>query len=173
MPAAAHIAAVFDAVHEYLNLRQQLEDAGLLAWEANLVEQHRALAAILADRPESLTTQLLAAVRRLQELPSSLALGTKGPLWYRGMARNPEETEQPNVEKALARLGVGTIVLGHTPTEDRRVRFRFDGRVLLIDTGMLADYYDGRSTALILESGKARVLYPGEGQSDRSRRVFP
>jgi hypothetical protein len=50
-------------------------------------------------------------------------------------------------------------VIGHTVTPDRRVREIFDGRVIMLDTGMLREYYNGRPAALILTHGSAVVHY--------------
>jgi hypothetical protein len=47
-----------------------------------------------------------------------------------------------------------------TPT--RRVASRFDGRVILLDTGMLASAYQGRPSALVIEGGKPLAAYAGE-----------
>jgi hypothetical protein len=62
--------------------------------------------------------------------------------------------EQPLLESALERLGATRAVVGHTPTADRRVRSLYGGKLLMLDTGMLADYYYGRSAALLIDGGK-------------------
>jgi hypothetical protein len=45
------------------------------------------------------------------------------------------------------------------------VQERFDRRVVRIDTGMLAEYYGGRASALVLEGDQAAVVYAGDGIS--------
>ena len=57
------------------------------------------------------------------------------------------------------------MVVGHTVTPTRRVASRFDGRVILLDTGMLAEAYQGRPAALVIEGGRIGASYadqPGE-----------
>ena len=85
-------------------------------------------------------------VRRLQFLMNfeKLALiEADGPLWYRGLATLPDD-RQPAVDALLKRHGARRIVLGHTPQlPEARIRTRFGGLVVLIDTGMLASYFKG------------------------------
>ena len=52
-------------------------------------------------------------------------------------------------------------MVGHTPQESKRVTPRFGGRVFLIDTGMLAESYGGRASALVFENGAVTAVYPG------------
>jgi hypothetical protein len=52
------------------------------------------------------------------------------------------------------------VVAGHTPSENGRVRSRFDGRVILLDTGMLKPAYHGTASALVFENGQWSVAYP-------------
>ncbi len=69
-----------------------------------------------------------------------------GPLWYRGLAQNPEYMEQAHVDALLSFYDVDRIVIGHTPGAGTIVP-RFDGKVLLVDTGMSA-YYGGYVASL-------------------------
>lgn len=76
-----------------------------------------------------------------------------GPLWHRGLAQNPEYLEQAHVEAVLDFYDVDRIVIGHTPGAGTIVP-RFDGKVLLIDTGMSA-YYGGYVASLeIVDDGE-------------------
>jgi hypothetical protein len=84
------------------------------------------------------------------------------PLWYRGLAQEPEETLQPLVERLKANFGAARFVLGHTPSPPG-ITTRFSGAVVLIDTGLLRKYYKGRCAALVLENGQATPLYPMKG----------
>jgi hypothetical protein len=105
-------------------------------------------------------------VRRLQFLANfeKLALiEADGPLWYRGLATLPED-RQPAVDALLRRHGARRIVLGHTPQlPEARIRTRFGGLVVLIDTGMLTSYYKGRPSALELQDGRLTAIY-GSGR---------
>jgi hypothetical protein len=67
--------------------------------------------------------------------------------------------EEPVLAAGLARLGVDRVVVGHTPTFDRRAHSLYDGRLIMMDTGMLVSYYAGRPAALIVENGETTVQY--------------
>jgi len=89
----------------------------------------------------------------------------KGPTWFRGQALCYPYTEATNVDAALAKLGVSRVVTGHTVSPNGRVLSRFDGRVVLLDTGMLRSVYEGSPAALIFEEGRWTVAYadrPGQ-----------
>jgi hypothetical protein len=85
---------------------------------------------------------------RLAELAAAPAFAPEGPAWYRGNAACPAPLESPSLTAALPRVGARGVVVGHTPTPDRRVHARLDGRVLLLDTGMLASHYGGSARAV-------------------------
>jgi hypothetical protein len=102
-------------------------------------------------------------VRRLQFLMNveKLALVEgDGPLWYRGLATLPDD-QQPAVEAMLKRYGAERIVIGHTPQLPAgKIRARFGGQVVLIDTGMLTSYFKGgRPSALELQGGRMTAIY--------------
>ncbi len=103
-------------------------------------------------------------LRRLQFLMNfeKLALiEADGPLWYRGLATLPDD-RQPAVEALLKRHGARRIVLGHTPQlPEARIRTRFGGLVVLIDTGMLTSHFKGRPSALELQDGRMTAIYTG------------
>jgi hypothetical protein len=95
-----------------------------------------------------------------REVPKDgLAAGGGGPLWYRGLARDPEEGLRPHVDALLASLGVAHIVVGHTTTPGAVVP-RLDGKILLIDTG-LSDSYGAHPAALVVRGGTAFALHRG------------
>ncbi len=93
-------------------------------------------------------------------IPGSVLVDSEGPLWYRGLAENDEQTEAAHVDALLAKHGVSRIVIGHTPTVGA-VMPRFGGKVIVIDVGLSAAY-GGRLACLILEGGKAYALHRGE-----------
>lgn len=90
----------------------------------------------------------------------SLAEIPSGPLWYRGLARNPEETELPALIKMLAFYGANHIIMGHTPTHGF-INPRFDSRAIIIDVGMAAHYGRGMA-ALLIEKGNLSAIHRGE-----------
>jgi hypothetical protein len=82
-----------------------------------------------------------------------------GPVWYRGAAMCHAATEADVAIAAVARLGVDRIVVGHTPTTGARIRSRFDGKVVTIDTGMLKRVYDGQGAALEITAAGLVATY--------------
>jgi hypothetical protein len=103
--------------------------------------------------------------RWLQEAAAIYDLGKwaildpEGPMWFRGYATWPE-TSAPMVTTILQRFRVDRIVVAHTPQPNGSILPRFGNRVFLIDTGMLTSVYKGRPSALEIEGGRIRALYP-------------
>ncbi len=60
----------------------------------------------------------------------------------------------------LRAVGAERMVGGHTPQKTRRIETRLDGRVILIDTGMLSEVYGGRPSALVIEGDSFTAVYP-------------
>lgn len=90
---------------------------------------------------------------------TSLAARPDGPLWYRGLAQEPE-TFAPVVDDILAKQHARTIVVAHTVTPDSRIQTRFDGRVVQLDTGMQPAYVAaGRAAALLIERDVMTAIY--------------
>jgi hypothetical protein len=90
---------------------------------------------------------------------ASLAARIDGPLWYRGLAQEPD-TFAPQVAEMLSLLHGRSLVIGHTVTPSGRITTRFDGRVVQIDTGMQPAYTpDGRASALEIRNGETTAIY--------------
>ena len=87
------------------------------------------------------------------------SLAGQGPLWFRGYASWTDEELAAPATALLERLGVRRLVVGHSVMEDARIRARLDGRLFLIDTGMLAAQYRGRPSALELRGAHATAVY--------------
>jgi hypothetical protein len=100
---------------------------------------------------------ILNAISAGIRLNESELLGVDGPLWYRSNVRCPGIIEEHRLDEALAAIGADRVVVGHTPTPNRKVLQRFDGRLIQIDTGMLNFYYSGIGHALILEGESVSV----------------
>jgi hypothetical protein len=99
---------------------------------------------------------------------SALATGEKGPLWYRGLAKDDESVLAPQVDQVLRSLGVRAIAVGHSVTGDGRIQARFGGRVIGIDVGM-GDVYGGNLAALeVGADGSLTALY-----ADRREQLVP
>ena len=93
---------------------------------------------------------------------SLLASTEDGPFWYRGTgATEPEEYVRTDARGDPAAAGRAAIVVGHTPAPDARIRTRFGGRVILIDTGMLnGEFYPGGvPSALELRGDMFTAIY--------------
>ncbi len=150
-----------------INARVQRELAQYLAVRERLVQQ-RLLPPL--DRQRDIEIAEAARVNaapaasadleRFVTLGDSEALGAEGPLWYRGDVYCKPVLEEPTLRRALTALDVSRAVVGHTPTDDRRVHALYDGRVVTLDTGMLSSYYGGRPTALVIENGVLSAHYP-------------
>jgi hypothetical protein len=90
---------------------------------------------------------------------AQLATSVEGPLWYRGLAEE-SDAFAPMVDDILAKQKASAIVTGHTVTADGRVRVRFGGKVIQVDTGMQPTYVQGgRASALEIEHGTMTAIY--------------
>ncbi len=93
-----------------------------------------------------------------------------GPVWYRGTALCHALIENARLQPNLAQLSVRRVVVGHTPTHNRRVTSRFEGSVVMLDTGMLAQVYRGRASALVVSNGRDSVETVDD---ERAEKVIP
>lgn len=82
-----------------------------------------------------------------------------GPLWYRGLAMNPEEAETAHLEQLLKKHDVKKIIIGHTPRLGV-ITPRFGSKVLVIDTG-ISEHYGGHRSSLIIENNLSFASYDG------------
>ena len=82
-----------------------------------------------------------------------------GPLWYRGLVKDEAEKVLEPLQALLDYYDVDHIIVGHTPSLDR-IRMRFDGKVIVTDTGM-SEYYGGIRASLLIEDGKFVVNHEG------------
>ena len=90
-----------------------------------------------------------------------------GPLWFRGFATWPEEEGTAHLSSLLKLHSAKHFVVGHTP-QLKGVQMRFDGKVFLIDTGMLSSFYKGgHASALEIQNGKFTAVY-----TDRRRMLL-
>lgn len=105
------------------------------------------------------------AIRRaLQGRPvaayADIVTNEEGPLWYRGLARNPEDTERANLDAVLRFHGVTRVVVGHSK-QASTVLPRFDGQVLVTDIAVPSGFSDPRSFAII-EGDQVTTIYRGQ-----------
>jgi hypothetical protein len=92
---------------------------------------------------------------------SWLSTHPDGPLWFRGFADWSEEEGAQQLPQLLKAYKVKRFVVGHTPQLPVRIQMRFQGKIFLIDTGMLSSYYQGGgASALELRDGRVAAIYP-------------
>jgi hypothetical protein len=93
----------------------------------------------------------------------SLAAREDGPLWYRGLANEPEGFA-PEVKKILAAQHARAIVVAHSASPGP-IRNRFDNTIFVIDTGMQPAYLpNGRASALEIRGGTFTAIYTDSRQ---------
>lgn len=102
----------------------------------------------------------LAALPPPEGVPALLAARETGPLWYRGLATQPEESLAAMLDGILDGMQARAIVIGHTTTPGR-IAARADGRVIQIDTGMLGGefYPGGAPSALEIRGDSVAAVY--------------
>jgi hypothetical protein len=147
---------------EYVEGISVLTDAGILLPTDSYYDTPQLLDAHqpASDEPPAVTQ----AVATVKTLADSELFDADGPLWYRGNVSCGELIEEPRLLAALEAIGADRLVVGHTPTPNRRVLQRFDGKLIEIDTGMLNDYYKGSGNALVLDGDKLAVLNQRGGE---------
>lgn len=80
--------------------------------------------------------------------PSGVLAGT-GPMWFRGLATDTGRVIEQALEETLEVNVADFIVIGHTVSIEG-ITTRFDGRVVMIDTGM-SECYGGTAQYLVLD----------------------
>jgi hypothetical protein len=106
-----------------------------------------------------LNVALLMEAQEILSIDQWAVVAPDGPLWYRGLATEPEGTNGDPFSALLAKYGARRFVTGHTIPATRRITARFGGRVVLIDTGMLAVAYQGRPAALEIAGETLTAIY--------------
>jgi hypothetical protein len=101
--------------------------------------------------------------RAIADALDGLPFHPDGILWYRGNARCHAWAEAPMLRGLLDALGAERVVIGHTPTAERRLTQRMDGLVYRVDAGMNRAAYKGNPAALVFEDDAIFAWYPGAG----------
>lgn len=76
-------------------------------------------------------------------------IGSKGPLWYRGIAQEDENEEDLNL--TLANFKAGKMIIGHTIFEE--IQYLYNGKVIAIDLEHKLNSEKGKMYALWFEDG--------------------
>lgn len=110
---------------------------------------------------QEINDRVRAELREVENTPSgAISSASDGPLWYRGLALEPDEAITAHVDQVLAAFGVAHIVVGHT-TMPGAIVPRLGGKIILIDVG-LSKRYGGRQACLVVERGTANALHRGK-----------
>lgn len=159
---------------EIMALGSRLVAAGWLNADRDLLLQDDAVQARLEASAEGADPEMARTGERFIELVRGPLFGFQGPNWYRGTAMCHASLEETVLKAALDALGAKRVVVGHTPTSNRRVQQRMDGRAILADTGMLRSYYGGQPAPVILTGAAIEILYPlTETRSDAPDIIDP
>src|SRR5210317_760796 len=105
----------------------------------------------------SASQEVISAVATVAKLFDASLFTPDGPLWYRGNVSCSAIIEEHRLDAALQAIGANRVVVGHTPTPNRKVLERFNGRIVEVDTGMLNFYYKGSGNALVMEGSDLKV----------------
>lgn len=140
----------------YVTQVEKLIDAELLLPTDSFYDHPKLLKAVTT----MLTTDvdLAAAVTDVITLNESDVHAPNSPLWYRGNVACNEVIEADKLDASLHAVGAERVVIGHTPTDGRRILERLDGRVIEVDTGMLNNYYAGEGNALVIAGEQLTVI---------------
>jgi hypothetical protein len=109
-----------------------------------------------------LNMPLLLEAQDILKIDGWAVVAPEGPLWYRGLATEPDDPNGGAFAALLAKYGAKRFVTGHTPQQNRSINMRFGGRAILIDTGMLATVYKGRPAALEIAGSQLTAIYETE-----------
>jgi hypothetical protein len=112
-----------------------------------------------ARKHTELNDRIRAELADFSLLEGGVAMDALGPLWYRGLARDPEESLAAHVDAVLQFHGIESIVIGHTVTAGA-ILPRFGGKVIMIDVGM-SKAYGGPYAALLIEGAKRFAIHRG------------
>lgn len=155
---------VHEKLRRYFELRSGLVEADILPRYD--MERDRELAQAAREQMSGDDDTLGPVLEEFAMLADAPELGLEGPFWYRGSVYCNALLERPVLDAALERLAAKTVVVGHTPTSDRRVRELHAGSLVMLDTGMLANYYAGRPAALVIEGRERYVQYLSPQERD-------
>lgn len=109
-----------------------------------------------------LDVPLLMEAQEILKIEGWAVVAPEGPLWYRGLATEPDDPNGGPFAALLAKYGAKRFVTGHTPQQNRSINARYGGRAILIDTGMLAAVYKGRPAALEIAGDQLTAIYETE-----------
>ena len=100
-----------------------------------------------------------------------LATRADGPLWYRGLVDGTAGIGAAEIDAIMKPFDARAIVIGHTSSVDYKIKAVFEGRVVLIDTGMLNGtfYPGGVPSALEIAGETWTAIYEGKREVVRDK----
>jgi hypothetical protein len=110
----------------------------------------------------AVSREMTALPTQPEQVAALLGASETGPLWYRGLATEPESAFAPTFATILERVQARGFVIGHTPTPGKIVT-RFGGRVIQIDAGMLNETFfpGGVPSALEIQGDTFTAVFVG------------
>lgn len=155
---------VADAIRSYDAARRHMVERGLILPFFTLTETIAAAVAeadaLKAGRSPNANARHVEMLNVILGIGQSPLIAAAGPLWYRGYSEMPEDTGAPQFEALLQRYKARRLVAGHSVQRKGDIVVRFDRRLFLIDTGMLASVYKGNASALEIEGDRVTAIYP-------------
>ena len=153
-----------DEIRAFDSCKQSMLDERLILPFFNLQEIAAVAQAEITVQKKSKVQsnpELEARLLQFMQFPNWLSVRVDGPLWFRGYDQWNEQEGISQVDKILQSFKADHLVTGHTVQKEGRIRSRFEGKVFLIDTGMLSSYYPGgKPSALkIQDNGKFTAEY--------------
>jgi hypothetical protein len=164
-------ARVAAELRHFDRFRATLAEEGLILPTAAVNEVTEVAATILSLAPEAKGKRGRKLRHLAKDLDGATGIGgwylvhKDGPLWFRGAALWDEQEYAEKIAAILDPLKADRMVVGHTVMPDGMIKSRFGGRVLIIDTGMLSEVYEGgRPSALEIVGDAVTAIYAGERQ---------
>ncbi|NVJ66562.1 MAG: metallophosphoesterase [Gammaproteobacteria bacterium] len=148
-------------LEEYSRLWRELIDAGLFKYYFSKHDQKEVAQALVDGKIQSRALKKRSTIKKAQKfvkLADSLLFDSFGPTWYRGNMYCHEFSEELTINSVLNYFGANQIFLGHTPDNSLKVRSRFGGKVIMLDTGMSQSYYKGNPSVVNLTANGLQVL---------------
>lgn len=153
---------VRDAIRSHDQARQYLVDRRIIlpffTFDEALAAVVAEAEAIQAGQRDLVDQRHLEMLQVIYGLVKSPLLAEHGPMWFRGFATWTDAEGAPHIATLLERYRASRFVTGHTV--QKRITSRFDGRVFLIDTGMLHAVYKGQPSALEIDGGTISAITP-------------
>jgi hypothetical protein len=82
-------------------------------------------------------------LKRYSRTKNHFILNSQGPTWYRGNALCHPYFEQTILTDTLNNWSANQLWVGHTTSQSRQPLTRLEGKLKIMDTGMLSSYYQG------------------------------